>query len=937
MRNYFDDKLLLFFTLIVMLMSFSINAEFQSLLIFTTRNEKEKGEENSPLLDDLEWHKMNSFQSSINDFGHTFWKIFLLRGESEPLFVDIQSAIQYDDRTKVIVGNSQSPNGIIDRIFLSPFCWRKGETEEQLAFVMCNRKLDFPLDERGWQINEKIEVGNVGRRSDALMKKEKGGSVWIDLFTFSGVPMVSASTITSKNNEKKIIEKEEEEENEIINEQKRKKSKRRTNKLDDDEEEIRKGSVHEDENEEQEKVNSKKRQRRRRKYDREVKEENEENIEEGNEEENYEKVEGGKQDNGVEEGKNNDEEKSNEEEIEEEVDKEEKENDGEEVDEENGEEGDEGKDEGDEEDKDETEDEEDNEGNVGEDRKENEDDEDDNNDDDNDEFDSTLSIADKKRMCRYRLSCYADKGIKIPGKYGGKEQKQENGEYIPFGKRTLGGTKLKIVDVEKKATLKDAAKQAVKKVRQQEAEGEVLREKYVYDGERVLADFWAELERKNRCKYRRSCYLSGKLPEIKQSEILQWLGSFGSSGFWKGEREEENEEEERGEDEEVKFENMSEYEKKLFCRYRNSCYKNGIKPKINNNSITTFGIKEWNFNNLIEDLKGWLWGGMEGKQKIDKEEPKQTKLECKYRKSCYSSGKLPEELRIDKNEEKQTITKILEGKKVPTSVKELKLFCKYRKSCYVANAAIQQTEIIEKEGNKQNKNITVEENKLIINKSMKNSSPPKEEKKNKKLPKNSSKRKIKIEEKEEENKKEKIKKDCFVDKKRIKETIPPQEGCKFIERRKEEEYNEGGNLEEDNEEVKKRKMKKYIVNEEINEIKEEEREVEEEGEVEEEKKVEEEVEEEVKKEEEEEEKETKNKIRKNKKYNIETKENLVEEKKQWKRRKSLNEDKPLFDWRILSNLLLTGSKEPREFEIEEWEKMSEKERLFRCRQVLEIN
>nr|CAD2136413.1 unnamed protein product [Meloidogyne enterolobii] len=721
MRNYFDDKLLLFCTLIVVLMSFSINAEFQSLLIFTTRNEREKGEEYSPLLDDLEWHKMNSFQSSINDFGHTFWKIFLLRGESEPLFVDIQSAIQYDDRTKVIVGNSQSPNGIIDRIFLSPFCWRKGETEEQLAFVMCNRKLDFPLDERGWQINEKIEVGNVElkRRSDALMKKEKGGSVWIDLFTFSGVPMVSASTITSKNNQKKIIEKEEAEENEIIKEQKRKKSKRKTNKLGNDEEEIRERNVHEDENEEQEKVN-KKRQRRRRKYDREVKEENEENIEEGNDEENYEKVEGGKQDYEIEDI-NNDEKKSNEEEKEEEVDNEEKENDGEEMDEENEEEGDE-------EDNDETEDnedEEDNEGN-GEDGKENEEDEDDNNDkDDNEEFDSTLSIADKKRMCRYRLSCYADKGIEIPGKYGGKEQKQENGEYIPSGKRTLGGTKLKIVDVEKKATLKDAAKQAVKKVRQQEAEGEVLREKYVYDGERVLADFWAELERKNRCKYRRSCYLSGKLPEIKQSEILQWLGGFGSSGFWKGEPEEEgNKEKKRGEDgEDVKFENMSEYEKKLFCRYRNSCYKNGIKPKINNNSITTFGIKEWNFNNLIKDLKGWLWGGMEGKQKIDKEEPKQTKLECKYRKSCYSSGKLPEEFTIDKNEEKQTMAKILEGKKVPTSVKELKLFCKYRKSCYVANAAIQQTEIIEKE--KQNKNITVEEKKLIISKSMKNSSPPK--------------------------------------------------------------------------------------------------------------------------------------------------------------------------------------------------------------------
>ena len=41
-----------------------IFSEFQSLLIFTTR--KEKGEEYSPLQDDLEWHRMNSFQSSIN-------------------------------------------------------------------------------------------------------------------------------------------------------------------------------------------------------------------------------------------------------------------------------------------------------------------------------------------------------------------------------------------------------------------------------------------------------------------------------------------------------------------------------------------------------------------------------------------------------------------------------------------------------------------------------------------------------------------------------------------------------------------------------------------------------------------------------------------------------------------------------------------------------
>uniref|UniRef100_A0A1I8BGN5 Uncharacterized protein n=1 Tax=Meloidogyne hapla TaxID=6305 RepID=A0A1I8BGN5_MELHA len=884
-----------------MIMSFSINAEFQSLLIFTTRNEKEKGEEYSPLSDNLEWHKMNSFQSSINDFGHAFWKIFLLRGESDPLFVDIQSAIQYDDRTKVIVGNSQSPNGIIDRIFLSPFCWRKGETE-QLAFVMCNRKLDFPLDERGWHINEKLEVGNVAlkRRADALIKKE-GGSVWIDLFTFSGVPMVSASTISTKNNEKKIIEKEEENES-----KQRSKGKRRAKKV--DEEEIRE-DVHEEEDDEPEKV-SKKRQRRRRKYDREVKEENEENNEKENDEENNEeKVERNEQIDEVEEDKDGG--KSIEEEIEEEKE--------EAIEEER----DEGKDE---EDNDEEEDDEDNEGKVeeedGDSGDDGEEDEDENNDEDG-EFDSSLSVLDKKRMCRYRLSCYSDRGIELPEKRGGKEQKQENGEYIPSGKRSLGGTKLKIVEVEKKATLKDAAKQAVKKVRQQEAEGEVLREQYAHDGERVLADFWAELERKNRCKYRRSCYSSGKLPKIKQSEILQWLGSLGSSGFWKGGSSKDEEGDEDIKEEQEKIENLNEYERKLFCRYRRSCYEDGKRPKLNN-SITS--MNKWNFENLIQNLQEW-WSELGGKQKykdfikINREydendylKPKQNKLECKYRKSCYSSGQLPEELRIDKNEEKQTITKILEGKKVPTSVKELKLFCKYRKSCYIANAAMQQAEIIEKEENKQN--ITINTLKKT-NKYMKNSSP-KEEKENKKLPKNSSKRKIeKIKVENEQNKKEKSKNDCFIDKKRnnIKD-ISKQEGCKFIGRKEE---NEGILEENENEEVKNKKKKKYILNEEINEIKEEE-EDEEGKELKEEKEIK------------EEEEEIKNKIRKNKKYNIQTKKDLIEDKKRWQRRKSLDEEEPLFDWRILSNLLLNGNKEPRELDIEEWEKISEKERLFRCRQ-----
>jgi hypothetical protein len=63
-----------------------------------------------------------------------------------------------------------------------------------------------------------------------------------------------------------------------------------------------------------------------------------------------------------------------------------------------------------------------------------------------------------------------------------------------------------------------------------------------------------------------------------------------------------------------------------------------------------------------------------------------TKLSCKYRKSCYETGELPEHLQGPKRDPEEHAVKVLGGKKVPTSIKELKLFCKYRKSCYVASA-----------------------------------------------------------------------------------------------------------------------------------------------------------------------------------------------------------------------------------------------------------
>ncbi|KAF7632392.1 hypothetical protein Mgra_00008174 [Meloidogyne graminicola] len=512
-----NNKITTILIILIIFLINSSNSEFQSLLIFTTRNEKEKGDENSPLSsDELEWHKINSFQSSINDFGKSFWKIYLLRGESEPLFKDIEIAIQYDDKTKVIVGNSQSQ--IIDKIFQSPFCWRKGKTE-QLAFVMCNRKLEFPLDERGWKINEKIEIGEnteLKRRKEEeiIIKKEKGKSIWIDLFKFTNVPMVVSATTTTiikniENDEEKEIIKEEEqfvEEQKVV--KKQRKSKRYNKKI-NEENKGRKSNEINNKNENNED---------------EMKVKENENINE--EEENKEEKEG--KINKEEDEKEDDEEK--EEELERVKDVEEG-NDDELKKEGLNEEGKEEEDDDEEDDEEkelvEENDREDQEEEINEEKEEEEEEE-----EENIEKFNSLSITDKKRKCRYRLSCYVKKGIIIPEKNKEKEQKEEiNDDYISKGKRTLGG-KIK-VDIEKKATLKNAAKLAVKKVRKQEEDGEILRKQYSHDGEQVLADFWAELERKNRCKYRRSCYSSGKLPKIKQSKILQWLSNIGGkSGIW---------------------------------------------------------------------------------------------------------------------------------------------------------------------------------------------------------------------------------------------------------------------------------------------------------------------------------------------------------------------------------------------------------------------
>jgi hypothetical protein len=154
-----------------------------------------------------------------------------------------------------------------------------------------------------------------------------------------------------------------------------------------------------------------------------------------------------------------------------------------------------------------------------------------------------------------------------------------------------------------------------------------------------------------------------------------------------------------------KFEEMNDYEQKLHCRYRRSCYPKGIRSPIDNG----LGFLRFGADDVQRVVKNWWWEleqkKIERKEKDkveghEDDEKSFSKLGCKYRKSCYTSGELPDHLKGPprKDPEEEHAAKVLGGKKVPTSIKELKLFCKYRKSCYVASAAAAEKSLLEPRG-----------------------------------------------------------------------------------------------------------------------------------------------------------------------------------------------------------------------------------------------
>jgi hypothetical protein len=109
---------------------------------------------------------------------------------------------------------------------------------------------------------------------------------------------------------------------------------------------------------------------------------------------------------------------------------------------------------------------------------------------------------------------------------------------------------------------------------------------------------------------------------------------------------------------------------KLDCKYRKSCYSTGKLPEI--------WIKPDEPLIIISDDD-------------DESDQVQQKLACKYRKSCYETGKLTIETPPkkptpapynDKEIVADSISKITDATSIPATVADLKLVCRYRKSCY---------------------------------------------------------------------------------------------------------------------------------------------------------------------------------------------------------------------------------------------------------------
>lgn len=243
----------------------------------------------------------------------------------------------------------------------------------------------------------------------------------------------------------------------------------------------------------------------------------------------------------------------------------------------------------------------------------------------NENDDNIIDENKLKKICKYRHSCYVKKGFE-------KKNKKQTSIYTSKSQHLV------------KPKIKDIANDAIKKLEMKKKQ--VINKPKNSKAKIFLNSIKKEKKNKNDCKYRKSCYKTGILPKIEESKWIIKLKQLFKI---------DNNLNKKFQDK--KFDELSTNEKKIFCKYRKSCYKSGIPEKIT------------------------------VKTKLTNITPKKVPLKeiCKYRKSCYENG-----IYIDKS-----------NKKVETQKKNIlnlntlnfKQYCKYRKSCYIAIREKNNTEV----------------------------------------------------------------------------------------------------------------------------------------------------------------------------------------------------------------------------------------------------
>ncbi|CAG9530612.1 unnamed protein product [Cercopithifilaria johnstoni] len=254
-----------------------------------------------------------------------------------------------------------------------------------------------------------------------------------------------------------------------------------------------------------------------------------------------------------------------------------------------------------------------------------------------------ISEAELKLLCRYRKSCYEEMGAKI-------EKSALKVQSGPIFSRVIT-----ILPETKQKSTKEIARMALAKVEEKErtAALQPIPMKVIID--RDLNQIEEKMKKRLACKYRKSCYDSGVPPEIDVpfNNLFQKIYHFLR-----------RRNQQAGVQEIIhkEFKDFNDNEKRVYCKYRKSCYNTAQKPVVNRSQIFKYTDTVKKYEELIP-----------------------LKTRCKYRKSCYDTGILLD-LKKKVAEETQPVVPV----QIVTSLYHLKAFCKYRKSCYKQKAEEQQ-------------------------------------------------------------------------------------------------------------------------------------------------------------------------------------------------------------------------------------------------------